>query len=262
MVLFWMIFIVAPFWPTSTQAQEVTVPAGFAPSSVWLSRTEPVSGEPIRIYTALYNSSENSLEGSVSFLVDSSELETIPFILSAGDSKILTAMWTPEEGRYSVSARISNSIETKSKEARVLSSTTREPLSVTVSSPPQVPATLLSLSTASAIASSSAPQVASVISKAASATEALRNAGESYLLGLVTPPIPSEAQKKGLVLGTETNVPEVFIPENTNPTLIQQAAKVLLPVFANKALFYLAFIGILLFLFFLLIRRMRSPRRR
>jgi hypothetical protein len=62
------------------------------------------------------------------------------------------------------------------------------------------------------------------------------------------------------VLGAETVTPDSL--ETPKKTLTQTIAGFLLPIFATPALFYLVFIGILLFLFFLLVRKFRNPRRR
>lgn len=244
-------------------AQEAAIPAGFAPSSVWLSSTEAVSGEALRIYTVVYNSSEGALEGSVSFLVDGAEIGTAPFTLSAGTGSLVSVTWTPEEGAHTVSAKISSSLDTKTKTARTLSSTASNQLQVTVSPPPPKPVALQTIDTVSDIAASSTPVIASAVAQVTSATEALRTAGESYLTALAASASAVESatsSRKGSVLGAETVAPDTL--ETPKKTLTQTIAGYLLPIFATPALFYLVFIGLLLFLFFLLIRKLRNPKRR
>jgi len=254
------------FLPIAVAAQEVSIPAGFAPSSVWLSRTNLVAESSVRIYTVVYNSSESSLEGSVSFLIDTKELSTSPFVLVPGDSKIVSTTWTPSEGTHTVSAKIISSLDQKTKESRTLASTVSSSLSVTVAPLPPKPVALQTLDTASDIVASSTPLIASAVANVASATETLRKAGESYLTELSASgtsdanSASAESSRKGSVLGAETLSPEGNAP--TKKTVVQKIAGFLLPVFATPALFYLAFIGLLLLLFFLLIRKLRNPRRR
>lgn len=259
------LFIPTFFLPIFAYAQETNIPAGFAPTSVWLSRNELVSGADVRVYTVVYNSSASALEGSVSFLIDDAEVGTAPFALLGGDSKILSTVWTPSEGTHSVSAKISSSLDSKTKESRTLSSSASESLSVTVTPPPPKPAALQAVDTVSNIASSSTPIISSAVAQVTSATEALRTAGETYLTALSSPSTgPTEtssaSSRVGSVLGAETVIPDTL--ETPKKTLTQTVAGFLLPIFATPALFYLVFIGILLFLFFLLIKRLRTPRRR
>lgn len=252
------------FLPIFAHAQKANIPAGFVPTSVWLSRTELVSGADVRLYTVVYNSSQNALEGSVSFLIDGAEVGTAPFSLPTGDSKILSTAWTPSEGIHSVSAKISSSLDSKTKETRTLSSSTSASLSVTVAPPPPKPVALQTVDTASDMVASSTPVIASAVAQVTSATEALRAAGESYLTALSTPPTTTTTtdtpSRTGSVLGSETAVPDTL--ETPKKTLTQTIAGFLLPIFATPALFYLVFIGIFLFLFFLLMQRLRNPRRR
>lgn len=252
------------FLPIFAHAQESTIPAGFAPTSVWLSRNALVSGTDVRLYTVVYNSSESALEGSVSFLIDGAEVGTAPFTLSSGDSKILSTVWTASEGTHSVSAKISSSLDSKTKESRSLSSSASASLSVTVIPPPPKPAALQTIDTVSTIAASSTPVIASAVAQVTAATEALRTAGESYLTALSAPASTGTqsptSSRTGSVLGAETVVPDTV--ETPKKTLTQTIAGYLLPIFSTPALFYLVFIGLLLFLFFLLIRKLRNPRRR
>jgi hypothetical protein len=245
--------VVFLFAPVANAQEDVALPAGFAPSTVWLSRNPPVAGEALRIYTVVYNGSDRPLEGSVSFLVDEVEVGTASFSLFSGDSKVLSTQWTPDEGTHSVSGTITSLIDSKTKDARSVSTKASTVLSVQVASQLPQPAAPEALTAADSIIASTSPRIIAAFAEVASATESLRAYGETYLTNLATssPPVANEA--------TST---ELFVPENTNPTLMQEAAKILLPVFANPALFYLVFIGTLLLLFFLLVRRMRGPRRR
>lgn len=241
------------FSPLVHAQEETPLSAGFAPSTVWLSRNPPVAGEALRIYTVVYNGSDRSLEGSVSFLVDEQEVGTASFSLFSGDSKVLSTVWTPDEGAHTISGNIASLVDSKTKDTHSVSTKSSSVLSVQVAAPLPQPAALEALSTADSIIASTSPRIVAAFSEVAAATESLRTLGQTYLTSLAS----SSSQSSDQASSTEA-----FIPENTNPTLVQQAAKFLLPVFSNPALFYLAFIGILLFLFFLLIRRMRSPRRR
>ena len=51
--------------PSLSDAEVKELSAGFAPRSIWLSRTHVVAGESVNIFTVLYNSSDNSISGKL-----------------------------------------------------------------------------------------------------------------------------------------------------------------------------------------------------
>src|SRR5512141_2341625 len=98
-------FAVSLLLPTCVFA---AIPAGFAPGALWLSKTEASAGETIKVFTVLYDSSANPLEGDLDFIVDGDSIQTLHFKLGAGESQMLSADWVAEEGVHTFSAALNN----------------------------------------------------------------------------------------------------------------------------------------------------------
>ena len=60
--------------------------AGFAPGSLWLSKTEAKAGETLKIFTVVYDSGLSPIEGDVVFTVDAKNAGTRHFKLNAGNA--------------------------------------------------------------------------------------------------------------------------------------------------------------------------------
>lgn len=250
--------------PLTTNAAD-PLPAGFAPSSLWLSQSAPVAGSGVRLYAVVYNSTSEALEGSLTFQVDDASVGAVPFSLEAGESSIKSLLWTPTEGTHKISAIITSTIDKKTKETRSVKETATAVVSVTVAPEPPKPPIAEAMDSAQTIASTSSPIVSTIISATTGATESIRKAGEDYLAILAgeKSATASSSQKSGSVLGAATETPEEETASSTASFgYAKSIAKALLPIFRSPGLFYLVFISLILAVFWLIMRRLRNPRRR
>jgi hypothetical protein len=84
--------------------------SGFAPGNLWFSRVPTEVGEVVQVYTLVWNGSTNYITGTVSFFDNDSIIDKQDFVLAgAGNTKILSANWTAEEGRHNIYAEITDS---------------------------------------------------------------------------------------------------------------------------------------------------------
>ena len=245
-----------------------TLPAGFAPGPLWLSAGEITAGDSVQIYTVVYDSSTQAIEGAVTFLVDGTPIGSAPFELDPGRTSIESMLWKATEGTHSIEARVDTVIDQDSKQAQTLTRATTGTISVVVS-PPKVTAPaaepIILASTSSSIAAvvtslaSSSPLVGSVTSSVGAFTESIRASGEAFLLSK-TNVERSPSGAEGVVLGasTETGEASEGKAQATEPSIIERAAKALLPLFAYPAIFYPILFLILIVLFVLIARRLRN----
>lgn len=241
-------------------------PAGFAPGAVWLSQSAPIAGTGVRLYSVVYNSSPTAIEGTVSFTAGSSVVGSAPFSLEAGESSIVSVVWITTEGAYQIAAAIINAVEKETKKPIDIGQTSTTALAVSVLPPTPEPEASVALGTARSMVASSTPVVATVVSSATAVTESIRKAGESYLATLAGEPTKTDtvasSTPRTTVLGAQIEVPEeeVFVPTETG--LMQKIAKILLPLFRYPALFYPVFLVLILFVFWLVSKHLRSPKKR
>ena len=261
-----ILFIPSTFLVAGVHPVHAVVPAGFAPGPVWLSQNAPLSGSTVRIYTVVYDGSSVALEGSVTFSVDGTSIGSSPFSLEPGESAIESYSWIATEGVHQVSADITSAIDKKTKEPITIERATTSVLSVTVGPQAPKPAALEAIDTAQSTVASSTPAVTGIIAGTTATTESIRKAGESYLATLAGEPAVRDtataSKPSTSVLGADIEVPEeeVFVPTETGP--MQKVAKVLLPLFRYPALFYPVFLLLILFVFWLIVQRLRRPRKR
>lgn len=244
--------------PHNAHAQTV---AGFAPGPVWVSTAHPTAGTAVRISTVVYNGGESAIEGSVSFLVDSSIIGSSPFTLEPGASTIESVSWTPSEGSFALSAAITSAIDKKTKAATVITQATTSTITTTVLPAPPKPEVEQALDSAQSAVASSTPVVQGVLAKATEVTESLRTAGLSYLtnvIGSSSPSTTASSTRSGTVLGAETEQLEA----STSPSYQKTIARTLLPLFTYPALFYPVLAGVLGLLLWLLLKKLRNPKPR
>lgn len=245
-ILFLLVLLVS--LAQGAQAADTEVPAGFAPGPVWLSQSDPIAGNTVRLYTVVYNSSPTAIEGSVTFAVGATALGSIPFSLDAGESAIKSVTWTAQEGTHEFSAHISGVIERGTKVTATVERAATTPLSITILPAPPKPIALEAVDTAEAIVASSTPTIASVVSLTTAATESMRKAGESYLASLTNQASSTSA--------TSTSTPVA----KTNYT--QKAAAIALPLFRYPALFYPFFLLLILLVLWVVAKKLRNPKKR
>lgn len=110
-------------------------PAGFAPGAIWLSKTGVTAGEQVTIYTVVYDSLEEDVEGVLSFLVDEESISKQTFKLAAGETKILSAPWTSTKGAHRIGASL-DEMKTARGEVLALDRVATEAVEVEIIAPP------------------------------------------------------------------------------------------------------------------------------
>lgn len=228
-----------------------TVPAGFAPGSLWVSTTQATAGDSITIYTVVYDSAVNPIEGDVSFMVDGDSIAGQHFKLAAGASQILSAKWTASAGAHSFSASIANVSGLASSTIEAARTNTAQ---ITVAAAAPSPLSQVS-DTLSSIVASSSPAVQNIAQSVFGATEDLREKGADWLSSaLYDDQSGSRAASssilapKGQVLGAST-----FRPAASSTSALESAKRALLSallyIFQVRVLFYLLLVFVLYILF-------------
>ena len=81
--------------------------AGFAKSSLFLSKSSVTEGESVLIYAPIENSGTAAFSGSLVFSEEGSAIGSIAITLKAGEARVVSVSWTPEEsGSHKVSAEL------------------------------------------------------------------------------------------------------------------------------------------------------------
>src|ERR1700733_7369024 len=182
-----ILFVLQFAIPSPIFADDVS--AGFAPHSVWLSKSDITSGDSVNIFAVLYNSSDNAITGELNFFVDGMSIGTKDFTVSSGETQIESFPWTATVGIHSLSATIGQISSSDSSVSTALQNETTGNISVVVAPvPAQTEATVPSqtsetinniTSTIENIISSSSPAVASGLSSIYNETESARTAIQS-----------------------------------------------------------------------------------
>ncbi|MDO8575729.1 MAG: hypothetical protein Q7R90_00240 [bacterium] len=184
--------------------------AGFPDKPLWLSNTRPLAGQEISLSTVLYNGTDTTVGGTLTFYVDDAKLTSQDVSLAAQSSSVVSAKWTAVSGTHSFSAKFataSGATSALQQQTSAIQVTVAEP------PPPPPPSALQQnveqvTAVAGQLASSSAPFVQKVAQAVFTQTEALRNTGIEYLEKKVDPPQASgkaaAGNTTGFVLGTST----------------------------------------------------------
>ena len=184
-------------------ASAAGLPAGFAPGSVWLSKTDIEAGQSVQLYTVLYDSTDVAIAGNVSFLVDNFTVSSQPFELTAGSTKIVSAVWKATEGKHTVSAALDGVINKDTGEALMLSSSAAAPVSIVVASPPPPPVIAQAVSAATDAVQQGAPAVIAAAQSAYNSLEYLRENAVKALEGQIAASESTRPSRQ--ILGTSTS---------------------------------------------------------
>ncbi len=248
---------------THAYAYAAELPAGFAPGPIWVSKQQPTAGERVELYAAVYNASDTSLEGSITFLVDDAEIGSVPFVLNDGETSIKSVEWTAVAGPHTVRAFINTAIERNSKQTASIEHAEVANISVQVAEKEPTPEVLAAVDTASSAISlalaSSSPLVSNIAQTVVQTTESIRTAGEAFLSEAAGTSTPSVS--KGEVLGAETYAAEPEV-SSQDSSLLANVANTLLPIFRYPAIFYPLFFILLVVLFWIVAKRLRNPSSR
>ncbi len=84
-----------------------TTHVGFVDSSVWFDREPFFSGEQVRVYTTLANSSQDDFKGVVEFYDGETVIGSAQVSLERnGGFQVVWADWVPKEGNHKISVKI------------------------------------------------------------------------------------------------------------------------------------------------------------
>ncbi|MBP6946271.1 MAG: hypothetical protein KBC74_01045 [Candidatus Pacebacteria bacterium] len=209
-ILFAILLLVMCGCVAETAFAENSIPAGFSPSSLWLSKASVTAGDTVHILTTVYNSTSKKVAGDVIFLVDDVDVGTAHFELPAGVAEVVSVEWRAKTGNHVFRARIENGTDANLKQTVSLSSTETGGITFTVVAAPPPPVAIQAFNSATKAitdaASSSAPVISSVLGAVFNETENLRKGAVASLENaLENEETPSqEAEQKNLVLGAET----------------------------------------------------------
>lgn len=228
--------------------------AGFAPGSVWISKTSLMAGDTATLFTVLYNSSENVFSTDVTFTVDAVSVGTKKVSLDAGSSEIVSMLWTATTGSHQISARIEN--------AGGVATSTAESVTVVVAPPPPPSA----VEEASRAAAKALPVVQESVKGVFAEAERIRERAANALAEALQPATTTPRVKNGVVLGTTTAQTQNTVPMGGGvgsffAKLWHGILSVLLYIFQTKILFYLVALFVI-YMFYKLIRVILTDRRR
>ena len=270
--IFFLVFIFQISLPELSFAAETGISAGFAPSSVWVSRSNVASGTSVNIFVVLYNSSEEPITGDLTFMVDNTAIGTKNFTIGVGETKIESFPWVAQTGTHSVSAKIAKVLNTNTNKTATLSNETTDSISVQITPPPPPSVTAETLNsiiyTVGSGVSSTAPVVANALKTIYNTTESVRNGIKSAL----DKQTGTSTGNNIAASNSETSVSKqkglgIVNPEPANtldfiPKAKSQAASVILSIVSSKLLFYITLIGSFLFLILLIRMFFKSRRKR
>lgn len=230
------------------------IPAGFAPSSVFASKTSITAGDTVSLFSVLYNSSADELTLDVVFTIDGTSVGTKHVALAAGETQTPSVSWTSIEGTHTASAHLENVVGSDSGIS--LLNDKADTLTLTVAAPPPPSATVQAVNTVTSVIASSTPFVSNVANNVFNLTESVRQGAIDALENQLSN--TASAAPKGQVLGAETSVgQEENAPAQKSSlfsSLWQRVLEGLLFICRLQVLFYL----ILLFVVFLLYKLLRT----
>lgn len=250
-VLLTCLFLFSPFFTIAASSV-------FPTESLWLSDMKPKVGEQIRIYAVVYNGTDTTLTGTITFFVDGKDNGRKDVSLDSGESVVVASPWTATEGEHTFSARFTGNGETASSQ-------TSESVVATVVAPPsEIEKTIEQAKDVSTqIASSSLPIVSSVANAVFETTESIRNAGIEYFEEKVQP--KSIATSSPAVAGANTKSVVAAASASEKPkgwfaSAAQTASAAALFTFKSMWLFYPILVLLLLLIFRWLYKWATGPR--
>ena len=244
----------------AAHADAADTPAGFAPS-IWLSRSSVADGDRVTVYTAVYDSAEEAISGTVVFLVDGASIGSKPFSLAAGASSIVSADWRASAGTHALSARIDGATGKTSGRPIAVADATSEVRVAVAAAPPPTGAKAAASAAGKAV-DAAAPVVIETAQAVLAGTESLRQAGADYFAGQLAgagdAAGTSTENGSAAVLGTTTYRAPAQAASAAASRFMQSADRALLALFSSPALFYFALLALLLLFFWFIKRRFGS----
>lgn len=240
----------------------ITLAAGFASQSLFLSKSTVTEGEIVRVYAVVENDTATSFSGTLVLSDEDGQIGTVPVSLTAGEADTLSVSWKPSAGRHTVTANLENATgaSVTSESASFTISQKPEPAAASPATPARVDS---SAGIQDAIANISpgaaqtlAPALNIIDSGRAKAASAL-DSGISYTKSQAVP---------GQVLGAETVKNTQPTPSGIGHTLWQVSMTLALYVLSilryivgNAGVFYPVLAVVFLFFLWRMFRRYRRP---
>lgn len=251
-----------PFFAGAQAAGPVR--AGFPDRSLWLSNAQPSSGETVHIYTVLYNGTEASLVGTITFLVDDVSVHSESVTLDAQSSEVVAAKWLARSGTHIFGAQFASDGTTATTQ-------TSAKIEVSIPEPPTPSVLQKSVNTAAEVvgqfASSSAPIITKIGREVFEQTEALRNAGierlEQFMDNSRQPKIAGTSVRATTTAIKGFEAPSTSSRDNKDKSVLNYVAQtaaaaahfVLTSLYLFYPLFALLIFGLLAWAY----RRLRRP---
>ncbi|MEJ0053251.1 MAG: hypothetical protein WDN10_00790 [bacterium] len=250
----------------TTPVLAASLPAGFQPGTLWISKTTLGDGDSAAFYTVVYNSSAASLSGDVVFRLDGGTLGTKHFNLGPGTTQVLSLPWTAKTGEHRAVA----SIENASAEGALSTTNT---LTLTVAPPPPPSPVVAAASAAADTIAANAPAVKAAAGTTLGTVRAVRQSAIDTIGRAIAR--SSGPAASGEILGTSTQK-TVPVPQDSGWKKGQAARGILgtigsawtgvlhgaLVVFQSDILFWIAFVAILYVLFRVVLLMFRERRRK
>lgn len=239
-------------FPFSTFASDAsTTPdaltAGFASTPIWISSTNPIDGDALKLFTVVKNSATTAVSGVVSFAVDGTDVGTAKISLAVGSAQILSVPWKAVVGTHSITAVFNQPIDAN-KQPVSLKDTVAGPLTIVVGAALPKALMLQYLDTATGL-------VAPALSGIVGTVENIRKSGADYFAeetATSSLPIAASTSSQSRVLGTTTenlaNMAAVTTPQSSF------LKRIGFYIFDNPLLFYPLFLLILFLVFGLMLR--------
>jgi hypothetical protein len=250
-------FALASLFPLSVCAASSGIPAGFAPTSVFASKTSITEGDTISLFTVLYNQSVDDISGDVVFTVDGQSAGTKHFSLQSGETQTPSVTWSAVRGSHQASAHIENIVGSDGSIS--LLNDKADTITITVAAPAPPSATAAAVQNVTQALQSAAQSAAPAAQSAFNSLENIRQSAVTALADQLAAASPaSSTARKGSVLGAETYRPDTASGTTTSGGTLNSIWRAVLQgllfVCSIRALFYL----VLLFVVFLLYKLMRA----
>ncbi len=246
--------------PLFAFAASGNIPAGFAPTSIFASKTSITAGDTISLFSVLYNSSSDDLAADIVFTIDGTSVGTKHVSLAAGETQTPSITWTATSGSHTASAHLENVVSSSGEGAPALNATA-DTITLTVSQPPPPTATAAAVANITNIVASGTQSAAPIAHNAYNSLEYLRANAVSVLKRQLAAggATDTTVSTHPAVLGTSTS--NVATPEQGGilSTLWRTLLRGLLFICSIQILFYLSLL-VVLYILYKLVRMIFSER--
>lgn len=240
--------------------------AGFANSSLFLSKSPVTEGDTVRIYAIVANSGTSAFGGSVVLTDGGATIAKVAVAIDAGGTQTASASWSPTSGLHTIKAELTASdgsvVETQSAPFTIAA-----PVH-TVSGASQNAAVVDSSADIQKTIAGVSPQVAGAAEPLFTVIDGARSSAADVLDSQIasTKASLAKTQKPGLVLGSSTSAladPTISNPWGMLWFVLYTAYLYLLTLLrwlvGNAGIFYPVLAILFLYILWRIFRRIRRP---